>query len=107
MASETKRRPVLETYTGANGRTLTFQLWDGYGNKLDGRTMTMTLKAKLGETVVFDDLAMTAENELEGLYYARYNFSNPGEHDAQIKVTNQAGDVDFCEPVTILVKEAI
>jgi hypothetical protein len=86
---------------------MTFQLWDGYGVKLDGAGLTMTLKATLDGVTVFDDLAMTAADESNGLYYATYNFQNPGDHDSQIKVTNAQSDTDFCDPVTLEVREPV
>jgi hypothetical protein len=105
--SDNKSWPVLETYTGAPARQLTFQVWDGYGDKWDGTGFTLTLKLKLGEVVKEAALAMTALEEHSGRYYLTYNFTDPGDYDSQITVTNGVSDEDFCEPVTIRVKEPI
>ncbi len=107
MGSENQRWPMLKTYTNTPARQMTFQLYDGYGDKLDGTGLTMTLKATLDGTTVFDDLAMTAVDENSGLYSATYDFQNPGDHKSQIKVENGVGDEDFCEPVTIRVEEPV
>jgi len=105
--SDNKSWPVLNTYVGAPARPLTFQIWDGYGDKWDGTGFTCTLKLVLGGTVVEAALAMTALEETSGLYYLYYDFVNHGEYDSQITVTNGVSDKDYCEPVTIKVKEVI
>ena len=105
--SDNKSWPVIETYVGAPARQLAFQIWDGYGDKWDGEGYTLTLKLVLGGVVKEAALAMTALEEHSGLYYLSYDFTDPGEYDSQITVTNGASDVDFCEPVTIKVKEPI
>ena len=105
--SENKRWPVLETYVNAPARQLLFQVWDGYGDKFNGIGFTLYLNAKLGGTQVITDLLMEEVEEESGLYRAIYEFTNAGDHDAQIKVVNALAAEDFCEPVTIRVKERI
>lgn len=105
--SENKRWPVLETYVNAPARQLLFQVWDGYGDKFNGIGFTLYLKATLGGTVVFTDLLMEEVEEESGLYRALFTFTTAGDHDAQIRVENGVSDDDFCEPVTIRVKETV
>jgi hypothetical protein len=105
--SDRKSWPVLETWVNTPARQLTFQVWDGHGDKWDGTDFTCTLKIKLGETVTEAALAMTALEAHSGLYYATYDFAAAGEYDSQITVTNGATDTDLCEPVTINVREPI
>ena len=107
MGSENKRWPMFMTFVHTPARQLTFQLWDGYGDKLDGTGLTMTLKATLDGATVFDDLAMIALDENAGLYYTTYEFTDPGDHKAQVKVENAQGDIDYCEPLTIRVEEIV
>ncbi len=105
--SDRKSWPVLDAWVGAPARALAFQVWNGYGDKWDGTDFTCTLKLVLGGTVVEAALSMTALEAYSGLYYVNYDFTDPGEYDSQITVTNGATDDDFCEPVTINVREPI
>jgi len=105
--SDNKSWPVIETYTNAPARQLTFQIWDGYGDKWDGTGFTLTLKLSLGGVTIEAALSMTALEEHSGLYYITYDFSSHGDYDSQITVKNGVLDEDYCEPVTIRVKEPI
>ena len=105
--SENKRWPVLEAYTNAPGRQLTFQLWDSYGDKLNGAGFTFYLNAKLGGVQQITDLLLEAVEEESGLYRGIHTFTEAGDYAAQIKSENGVGDIDYCEPLTIKVKEPI
>ena len=107
MASEKKAWPILSTYTDAPARQMLFQIWDGYGDKWNGTDFTLYLNATLDGTAVITNLLMEEVEQESGLYRATFTFTNPGEHDAQIKVVNGVSDDDYCEPVTIIVKEPV
>jgi len=100
-----KSWPVLLTWTNAPARPMKFQLWDGYGDKFDGTGFTFFLKAKLGETTVIDAQELTAVDENNGLYFTTFDFTNHGDHHAQITVKNGVLDEDYGDPITIRVRE--
>ena len=105
--TDKQKWPVVETWIGADGRQLIFEMKDAYGQPRDIRAFTGTITATLDETVVLSDVPLEDVDYENGIARLMYNFTSPGEYDAQIKLVNGVGDTDFSEEITIVVKKIV
>lgn len=105
--SDKQKWPVVETWVGADGRQLIFELKDAYGQPRDVRLYDCTITATFEESVVLNAVALEIVDGENGVVRLMHGFTSAGELDAQIKLVNGVGDIDYSEEVTIIVKKVV
>ena len=103
-------RPVILTYVGASGRTLSFTLKDSAGTVIDLTGKTVTITAKLAGTAKINAQTMTVSAPATGV--ATYTptaamIDTAGDYVAQIKMAAAGPVYDFTEVFIIRVQEVV
>lgn len=103
-------KQTIVTYVGANGRTLEFTAKDSDGTAYDLTGIDVSISAKLGATVKIDDSDCTVVSVAAGTFTytpTAAEIDEEGEYDAQVRMENQSGAVDYMEIFIIDVRNPI
>jgi hypothetical protein len=103
-------RQEAVTYVGADGRTLEFTAKDSGGNAYDLTDLDISISAKLGATVKIDNSDCTVVLAASGTFTytpTSAEIDESGEYDAQVRLENQSGEVDYLERFIIDVRNPI
>ena len=102
-------RKLVLTYLGADDRELQFTAYTD-GVLKDLTSLTVTMSCDYGGTVVFADASCTVDVAADGTFHytpASDDFDEAGDHDAQVKLADGSGNIDYLEPFKIRVARRI
>lgn len=89
-------KQTLQTYVGADGRTLYFLAKQADGTAFDLTGYVVTITAKLGATTKIDnETCVLADDETTGGFNytpAAAEIDEPGQYDAQVKLSLTVGE---------------
>ena len=103
-------KPVVTTYVGADGRTLSFKATDYLGADYDLTGLTLTITANYSNATKIDDAACTVTGAATGEFEytpTAAEIDEAGQYDAQIKIEDGGGLFDWFEPIIIDVRAPI
>jgi len=98
-------KKVIDTYVGANKRTLKFAAKDEEGNPLNLTDKTVTISADLSGTKKIDDQACTVIDAVDGWFDytpTADEINADGRYRAQVKI-DDSGDEDYLEEIVLRV----
>jgi len=107
---KTAAMKYVDTYVGADGRTIYFLAKQSDALAFDLTGFTVTITAKNGSALKIDDEECTVTNETEGAFIytpTAAEIDEAGDYTAQVKLVDGSSLVNYLEPFILRVNAVL